>query len=130
MGAQCLRRGDCERAVKLLGKSLKLYPLPGVEALLSQANAKLRGDERNNNGSSNDNGNAASSNGTSGSASSGATSGGAQSQPQQQQCETTGRSYTDEHVRIVKQVLSAKEGGRGAHYRVLGLNRDATEAQM
>jgi len=40
---------------------------------------------------------------------------------------TEGRPYTNEQVRLVKQMLSAKQGGRGAHYRVLGVEKNADE---
>jgi hypothetical protein len=39
MGAKALREGKYAPAIKLLTKSLQLYPLPGVEVLLSQAQA-------------------------------------------------------------------------------------------
>ena len=38
-----------------------------------------------------------------------------------------GREYTEEQARIVQQLLRAKEGGRGAHYRVLGLEQNCSE---
>eukprot|EP00536_Pseudo-nitzschia_multiseries_P005673 jgi/Psemu1/191025/e_gw1.109.61.1 len=30
----------------------------------------------------------------------------------------------------VKRILKAKEGGRGAHYRVLGISQNATESEI
>lgn len=41
-----------------------------------------------------------------------------------------GRSYTPEQVAIVEKVLKAKEGGKGAHYRVLGVAENATENDL
>lgn len=41
-----------------------------------------------------------------------------------------GRAYTAEQVKMVKSVLAAKEGGQGAHYRVLGVPKTATEADL
>lgn len=41
MGATALRNGQTARAVKLLKKSLSLYPLPGVQSLVSQAEKKI-----------------------------------------------------------------------------------------
>jgi DnaJ family protein B protein 12 len=40
------------------------------------------------------------------------------------------RPYTDEQVQIVETVLKAKDGGSGAHYRVLGVGKDATDADL
>ena len=40
---------------------------------------------------------------------------------------TDGRSYTDIQAELVKKMLKSKEGGQGAHYRVLGIPRDADE---
>lgn len=38
-----------------------------------------------------------------------------------------GRSYTDSQAELVQRILKAKEGGKGAHYRVLGVPQDADE---
>ena len=43
---------------------------------------------------------------------------------------TSGRAFTPAQEEIVKQILKAKEGGRGAHYRVLGVNQDAGESDL
>lgn len=40
---------------------------------------------------------------------------------------TDGRAYTPVQVELVKKILKSKEGGRGAHYRVLGVPQDADE---
>lgn len=139
MGAQALKRGDYSRAVKLLSKSLKLYPLPGVEALLSQAAGKLKEGNNNSGGASasnghhrtsggNENSTRANASATTSTHSTSASSTGSSSQ--QPQSGSNGRAYTDEQVKVVEQILKAKEGGRGAHYRVLGLERDATESQI
>ena len=37
VGAKFLRQGQHDRAIKFFKKSLSMYPLPGVEALLAQA---------------------------------------------------------------------------------------------
>mmetsp|Transcript_2087 Transcript_2087/g.3010 ORF Transcript_2087/g.3010 Transcript_2087/m.3010 type:complete len:448 (-) Transcript_2087:369-1712(-) len=147
MGAEALRRGQYPRSVKLLNKSLQLYPLPGVKALLGQAERRL-----NENASSEQNGNSSSttSNGgasfSAGSSStprasstrssfassaprSSATSAPAPA-PSNNTCTETGRNYTDEQVKMVKEVLEARKGGRGAHYRVLGVEQDANEAAL
>lgn len=41
-----------------------------------------------------------------------------------------GRTYTEAQVQIVQKVLRAKEGGRGAHYRVLGVQTNASENDL
>ena len=43
MGAEALRNGQYPRASKLLRKSLQLHPLPGVKALLQQAERRAAG---------------------------------------------------------------------------------------
>jgi len=124
LGAAALRRGEYPRAAKMLQKSLKLYPLPGVEALYQHAQGKLREEEtatNSNSSNSNNNGRAAEpqNNFTRSASTASATSQGAD-----------GRSYTAEQTEIVKSVLAAKEGGRGAHYRVLKISQSATESEI
>lgn len=113
MGAQALSEGNYARAVKLLNKSLQLYPLPGVEALKSSAEKKL-----------NESSSTATNGGTSATAP-------ARSAPaRSSSVGSDGRSFTEAQVEIVKRVLLAKEGGRGAHYRVLGVESNATENDL
>lgn len=125
MGAEALRSSNFPRAIKLLQKSLQLYPLPGVEALLSQTKARMQESENTSSSSQpSSNNNAA--------------------QPPPQRANSTasvassntqmgkdGRAYTQDQVTIVNQVLKAKEGGRGSHYRVLGnISQDSNETQI
>jgi len=123
LGAKALRDGQYDRAVKFLNKSLQLYPLPGVGALLAQAKGQAQ------NG-----GNTTSS--TSAPTSSQSTAPPRTSAPSASVASETsntgadGRAYTEEQVLIVKKVLRAKEGGRGAHYRVLGVEVNATENDL
>ena len=140
MGATALRNGQTARAVKLLKKSLSLYPLPGVQALLSQAERKNESDSNTRNNTTNNTNN---NNTSSSSAAAASTNGRTHSIPQRSASNvssssttnstpapTSGRPYTDDQVRIVKEVLKAKEGGRGAHYRVLGVAQDANDAAL
>jgi len=124
VGAEALRDGQYERAVKFLNKSLQLYPLPGVEALLSHAQQKQQ------NGGSN----TTSSNTKSQSTRPSARPAPARSASVASDVSTNtgadGRTYTEVQVEIVKQVLRAKEGGSGAHYRVLGVQTNATENEL
>jgi DnaJ homolog subfamily B member 12 len=141
LGAAALRQGDFPRATKMLSKSLSLFPLPGVAALLEHAQSKVAAAAA-----------AASSNKDSHTSTQ-------QNQQQQQQQRTSfssqnaartsstensssatttnttngtdGRAYTAEQVRVVKKVLNAKSSsGRGAHYRVLEITESATEADI
>jgi DnaJ family protein B protein 12 len=130
IGVVALRQGDTEKAKKFLSKSLQLYPLPGVEALLSQANSSSSTTENrpNHESSSTAAGNSSSNNSNGASnASSTRPAAAASSTTRTGEC---GREYTTEQVKIVERVLTAKQGGRGAHYRVLNISESATEAQI
>ena len=117
IGAGALRQGQYDRAVKFFKKSLSLYPLPGVDALLTQAERSASG--------------SAEGDGARGSSA-------ARSSPPPRSEATPniasdgigGRVYTQQQVEIVRKVLRAREGGRGAHYRVLGVSENATEAEL
>ena len=147
IGADALRKGQTARAVKMFNKSLHLYPLPGVKALLEQAEKKLRSEENGSttnesyassstapNNGYNSNNNRTNNNDffsrTSGSSNGFASSRTSSSASVNSTAATgaDGRAYTDAQVQIVTQVLKAKEGGRGAHYRVLGIEQSADEA--
>lgn len=173
IGSEAYRSGQFSRAVKFLTKSQKLYPLPGVTSLLSQAQRKVNsenetsastsandGGASNNNNSSHSNGASASStyNRSSSTTSSSSNNTNAsfrqhpsQRRPTPSSTTTTprpapaaaaaasssntntgadGRSYTNIQATLVKNVLKAKEGGRGAHYRVLGVEPNADESAL
>lgn len=155
LGADALRQGQTARALKMFNKSLHLYPLPGVKALLEQATRKLQNEEgsstnNNTNGgttASNGYGNrthfsstsapssSSSSNGfassrSSSSASVNDISGASSSNGSAAAAGADGRAFTNAQVLIVSQVLKAKEGGRGAHYRVLGIEQTADDAAI
>ena len=133
LGAAALRSGELNRAIKLLTKSVQLYPLPGVEALLAQAKNQLEQstttNSNNNNSSNNDTDRRSSSANNNGSASASAAAGGGSGSSGGTDAKS-GRSYTADQVQMVKDILKSKEGGRGAHYRILGLEQNATEAQI
>jgi len=126
IGAEALRSRNYTRAEKFLKKSLRLYPLPGVTGLLSQAETKLKeeGANKSNGASSNTNNTTSAtrqsrSNGAA--SSSNGASGGIE------------RGYNNDQVSIVSQILKSKDDGSGGikpHYRVLGVSVDANESQL
>mmetsp|Transcript_41267 Transcript_41267/g.98803 ORF Transcript_41267/g.98803 Transcript_41267/m.98803 type:complete len:456 (+) Transcript_41267:408-1775(+) len=137
IGAKALKNKDYARAIKFLKKSLALYPLPGAEALLASAERAAS--------SSNGDASASASASASGSTSSSSTSfnhsstrsaaaaGAAAASSSTTTSSGTGndgRAYTQAQVEIVESILRAKEGGRGAHYRVLQLQQTCTEAEI
>jgi DnaJ homolog subfamily B member 12 len=113
-----MKNGDYPKAKKLFEKSLRLYPLPGVQALLSQVE-RMQQQNQPSASSSRVPPAAARASSTASNGSSGAVNTGAD-----------GRAFTEEQVQIVQQVLRAKQGGRGAHYRVLGLQTSCSESEI
>mmetsp|Transcript_951 Transcript_951/g.2043 ORF Transcript_951/g.2043 Transcript_951/m.2043 type:complete len:450 (+) Transcript_951:136-1485(+) len=143
IGANALKQAQYDRAVKFFKKSLHLYPLPGVEALLSTAERMASSTAAGaGNSSSSSNGASSSSSSAAGSSSFHASSSASASAarptsvpaPAPAASSTTppggGRSYTPAMVETVERILKAKEGGRGAHYRVLGISQNATENEI
>jgi DnaJ homolog subfamily B member 12 len=130
MGMDALKAGNLPRAIKLLSKSLQLYPLNGVESLLEQIKQSSSSSSSSSNTNNNNNHATpnspppptASARATTASTSTAGGGGGTNA--------TSGRAYTAENVKIVKQILTAKEGGRGAHYRVLGIASSASESDI
>jgi DnaJ family protein B protein 12 len=135
IGAEALRSGNYERAVKFLTKSQQLHPLPGVQALLSQAQKRVKTSNSNNPTTTNDSSHK-SSNASNEKSSSARDTTATKSPPFHSQSTASstgtnsgadGRSYTDSQAELVQKILKAKEGGKGAHYRVLGVPQDADE---
>jgi DnaJ family protein B protein 12 len=126
IAAKALRQGQHDRAVKFFKKSLSMYPLPGVEAMLAEAEkvAANGGSKPAEETTTND----------------GASRPSRASTPTFQRSTSSvsatsdigasGRAYTPEQLEIVKKILHAKDGGRGAHYRVLGISESATENEI
>jgi DnaJ-domain-containing protein 1 len=123
VGATALRANDLDKAIKFLQKSLQLYPLPGVEALLAQATKAKQQQQQQQQQDETTNHHARTNTTTSSSNSQNESTNGTATSP-------GGRAYTSEQVQIVRHVLKAKEGGRGAHYRVLGISSNATESDI
>jgi len=143
IGATALKQAQYDRAVKFFKKSLHLYPLPGVEALLSTAERMAKGESSSSSSgaagstssSSNHTNGASSSSGTSSSFNGGASASSAPSSASAAPAPTSapasgGRTSTPAMEETVERILKAKEGGRGAHYRVLGISQNATESEI
>ena len=120
---------------------MNLYPISGVKALLTQA--ERRRDEASNQKSEEDKSNhqfrnnnskptTTTSNDTSTSAAAREFSNrSSTSNTSSSSINSNGdRPFTNEQVQIVETILKAKEGGSGAHYRVLGVGKDATDADL
>jgi DnaJ homolog subfamily B member 12 len=125
IGANAMKQKQYARAVKFFRKSLSLYPLPGVEALLTAAERmESNGDSYNEAGTGENDGPTATSAARTTSTSSSATAASSSA--------TNGRSYTQAQVDIVETILRAKaEGGRTAHYKVLNISAtECTEADI
>jgi hypothetical protein len=116
IGADALRKNQFARAVKFLSKSLHLYPLPGVKPLLEQAERKLN--------------ESSSSSGPSSDTNMSTHNSQQQSTSNNNNTDANGRSYTAAQVEIVNTVLKARQGGKGAHYRILGLDQSADESAI
>lgn len=149
IGAQALRSGDLHRSRKMFQKSLRLYPLPGVEALLSQVERMIAASSGNNsnatsNGSgstaanNNNNNNGRSSNYSNSSRSSSSNSNMKSntnsngSAPAASSSTTSsngnGRPHTAQQEKIVRDILAIKQsGGRKMHYKILGVSESANE---
>lgn len=143
IGAEALRSGEIPKAIKFLTKSQQLHPLPGVSALLRQAQKRMTSGNESATGtnpSASASGAGAQSTSTSRSGTYNSSQPAAATTPApapsrsastasstSTKTGTDGRSYTDAQVKMVQQILRAKEGGRGAHYRVLGVDQNADE---
>ena len=145
LGAAALKSNQYARAIKMFNKSLHLYPLPGVKALLGQAERKLAAESENRNANTSRSANGQQSNGGNSTHSStrsttnGTTSrsSSTNSLPNNSTHSTTstvgadGRQYTTEQLSIVTQVLTAKSsGGRSVHYKVLCIERNADDSAI
>lgn len=137
IGATALKQGQYDRAVKFFKKSLHLYPLPGVEALLSTAERMAKGESSSSSreagaGTGSSSSNNTYTNGRASSSSSGPSAAASAPAPAPAASAPTsgGRAYTPAMEETVERILKAKEGGRGAHYRVLGIAQTATENEI
>lgn len=119
IGVNAMKQKEYARAAKFFRKSLSLYPLSGVEALLTTVERLETAGNDTANGTTS--GSAHNENGTSGSNFRRNTSSGSAVPPAP--TSPGGRSYTQEQVEIVETILRAKaQGGRTAHYKVLNVS--------
>ncbi|CBN79139.1 Heat shock protein 40 like protein [Ectocarpus siliculosus] len=138
LAAKFLQQGEHGKAVRFFEKSLRLYPLPGVESLLDLAKRRQAGPGG---------GGSAPFSSANGNGSSGSSAGGADASPgvRRRPSATTsapapaaaaaaagggggsGRAFTPEQERMVKQVLNSKAKG---HYDVLGIEKGANDDQI
>ena len=146
IAAAALRNGQNAKAVKFFTKSLHLYPLPGVKALLGQAERRLQSEQEGgqqsssssstsapssaNNGTSTSTNNNTQSASTRKFAASTSSSSTASTPTAPTNTGADGRAYTEAQVTIVTQVLKSKQGGKGAHYRVLGIETNADDSAI
>lgn len=116
-----LSKGQYEKAIKFFDKSLKLYPLPGVDALKARAEASVRSSQS---GSSRPNSSSSSHSGPSGPSRSTSSSSSSSSSTDSS---SGSRPYTAEQEAIAKKVQrDAKKG----HYDALGVSKSAGEAEI
>eukprot|EP01083_Nonionella_stella_P243779 849141_1 len=131
IGAEALRSGDISKSIKFLTKSQQLHPLPGVSALLRQAQKRMTADASDAGAQSSSTPRSSTYTSPQPAATAAPTPAPSRSQSTASSTSTKtgtdGRAYTDAQVKMVEQILRAKEGGRGAHYRVLGVEQNADE---
>lgn len=146
LGAAALKSNNHARAIKMFNKSLHLYPLPGVKALLGQAERRKLAESENSNANTSSsatgqqrqpsNGNNSTHSSSARSTTTGQTtsrSSSTNSLPNNSTHSTgaDGRQYTPTQLSIVTQVLKAKSsGGRSVHYKVLCIERNADDAAI
>jgi DnaJ homolog subfamily B member 12 len=137
IGANAMNQKEYARAAKFFRKSLSLYPLPGVEALLAKAELmESDGGVGSGNGAANGTTSATppSNHGSQSTTSNRTSSGGtaARAGPPNDMGGRNGRNYTQAQVDIVETILRAKaQGGRTAHYNVLNISpTECTEADI
>lgn len=117
---EALRQGLLEKAIKFYDKSLKLYPLSGVETLKIKVEKML---ETNNNSS----GRSSPRPSSSSSSSSAAPSSSSSAPTGTTNIGSGNRAYTPEQEAGAKKILQLAKKG---HYDVLGLKRSATDSEI
>jgi DnaJ family protein B protein 12 len=116
-GVGLLARGEYEKAIKFFEKSKRLYPLSGIDALISQATRKQAAGASGGTSTSSSSNSSSSRSSGSGSTTSGGTS------PRS----GTDRGHTPEQESGSKRILALS---KKSHYEVLGVNRSAQENEL
>ncbi len=119
IGAAALKRGDYDRAIKMLRKCLSLHPLPGVETLLKDAESRQARRESS----------AARDNGFSSSGGEGLRQRNSSQKANNGAASTSGgnRPFTEEQAKGALDILKQKQKG---HYSILGVDKNASEDQI
>ena len=124
LGKSFLRAGEWAKAVKFFDKSLRLYSLPGVEAMRDRSQSNVDKPPSSSSPSS----------GSSSRSSSGAKQGTTFTSPSRSASSTSGsgtgssgRSYNAEQEKGSKEILAL---GKKSHYKVLGLSNGASSAEV
>jgi curved DNA-binding protein CbpA len=123
IGNEAFRQGLLEKAVKFYDKSLKLYPLSGVDKLKEKAEKMLES----NNNSNNSNGSSSSPRSSSSSSSAPSSSSSSSAPTGTTNIGSGNRAYTPEQEAGAKKILQLAKKG---HYDVLGLKRSATDSEI
>jgi curved DNA-binding protein CbpA len=106
-----LRKGEWDKAIKFFDKSLRLYPLAGVEGMKQRAEEEKAKEARR---SSNPRPEASARPTSNGSTENGSNS-------------NSSRPYTEQQVKACTDILNRKKKG---HYEVLGVSREATDDEI
>lgn len=119
LGISYMKKGEFAKASRFFDKSLRLYPLNGVQALKEQSE---KFDETN---GKNDQKNSKSFNGSTSSSRGNSSSSGID--PTLPKTETSGRSFTPEQEAGSKKILLQ---AKSSHYEVLGISKKATADEI
>mmetsp|Transcript_33836 Transcript_33836/g.49123 ORF Transcript_33836/g.49123 Transcript_33836/m.49123 type:complete len:339 (-) Transcript_33836:701-1717(-) len=119
LGISFMKKGDFAKASKFFDKSLRLYPLNGVDALKKESQRLAETNEKTDTTNSNTfNGHTSSSRNTSSSSGTDSTS---------PRTDTSGRSFTQEQETGSKKILMHS---KSSHYEVLGVSKKATADEI
>jgi hypothetical protein len=109
IGKKYLRSGNFRQAIKFLEKSLRMYPLPGVDAMIDRAKVELKKESKT----------------TSPSQPPAAAASEGIRRRERAQSEEPSRPYTAEQLQMVRKIKSCK-----THYEVLSVSQSADENEI
>jgi DnaJ family protein B protein 12 len=133
-----MREGDYTKGAKFLQKSLNMYPLPGVAAMLSQAQKRAQAAASGaaggaSNGTSNTKNNNTQQQSASSSSRPASYAAAASTPTPAATGQHNGRSFTAAEAAIVKEIMAAKNNTSSQlkpHYRVLGVASNASDNEL